>query len=143
MNRERSVSPHAPQVKTLAGQENAVSELVRVVRVSEGDKSVLKAALGALAVLSSDDRNLKKMIAEGHAHHPTAPHLNGEAGITLPIAVSIPRHTLVASRIGSRGMPCCVQSLCSLSSLLERSSKDRDERIIMFVNQLGERLHND
>ena len=57
-----------PQVKTLAGQENAVSELVRIVRVSEADKSVLKAALGSLAVLSSDDRNLKKMMAEGCAH---------------------------------------------------------------------------
>ena len=55
------------QVKTLAGQENAVSELVRVVRVCEADKTVLKAALGALAVLSSDDRNVKKMTAEGYA----------------------------------------------------------------------------
>ena len=54
-------------MKTLAGQENAVSELVRIVRVSEADKTVLKAVLGALAVLSSDDRNLKKMTAEGHA----------------------------------------------------------------------------
>ena len=38
------------------------------MRVSEADKSVLKAALGSLAVLSSDDRNLKKMMAEGCAH---------------------------------------------------------------------------
>ena len=54
---------------------------------------VLKAALGALAVLSSDDRNLKKMQAE------------------------------------------------NLDELLERSSKEKDERIAMFVSQLSERLH--
>ena len=29
----------------------------------------------------------------------------------------------------------------SLSTLLERSSKDKDERIVMFVAQLNERLH--
>jgi len=87
------LAANSDKVKTLAGQENAVSELVRIVRVSEVDKSVLKAALGALAVLSSDDRNLKKMQAE------------------------------------------------NLDELLERSSKEKDERIAMFVSQLSERLH--
>ena len=67
MNILRFPGSCAVQVKTLAGQENVVSELVRIVRVSEADKTVLKAALGALAVLSSDDRNLKKMTAEGSA----------------------------------------------------------------------------
>ena len=32
---------------------------------------------------------------------------------------------------------------CRLSTLLERSSKDKDERITMFVSQLAERLHGD
>ena len=32
---------------------------------------------------------------------------------------------------------------CRLSTLLERSSKDKDERITMFVSQLTERLHGD
>ena len=59
------LAANSDKVKTLAGQENAISELVRIVRASEADKPVLKAALGALAVLSSDDRNLKKMVAEG------------------------------------------------------------------------------
>ena len=72
-----------------------MSELVRIVRVSEFEKPVLKAALGALAVLSSDERNLKKMQAD------------------------------------------------ALDELLERSAKDRDERITMFVSQLTERLHGD
>jgi len=59
------LAANSDKVKTLAGTENAVSELVRIVRVAAADKSVLKAALGALAVLSSDERNLKKMVAEG------------------------------------------------------------------------------
>ena len=87
------LAANSDKVKTLAGQENAVSELVRIVRVSEADKAVVKAALGALAVLSSDDRNLKKMQAEG------------------------------------------------MDELLKRSSKDRDERIALFVRQITERLH--
>ena len=61
------LAANSDKVKTLAGQENAISELARIVRASEADKPVLKAALGALAVLSSDDRNLKKMAAEGLA----------------------------------------------------------------------------
>ena len=89
------LAANSDKVKTLAGQENAVSELVRIVRVSEFEKPVLKAALGALAVLSSDECNLKKMQAD------------------------------------------------ALDELLERSAKDRDERITMFVSQLTERLHGD
>jgi len=87
------LAANSDKVKTLAGQENAVGELVRIVRVSEVDKGVLKAALGALAVLSSEERNLKKMQAE------------------------------------------------DLATLLERSRKEKDERIVMFVSQLEERLH--
>ena len=59
------LAANSDKVKTLAGQEGAISELVGIVRKSAHDKGVLKAALGALAVLSSDDRNCKKMQAEG------------------------------------------------------------------------------
>lgn len=87
------LAANSDKVKTLAGQENAVSELVRIVRVSDMEYAVLKAALGALAVLSSDDRNLKKMQAEG------------------------------------------------MDELLERSSRDKDERVALFVSQITERIH--
>ena len=81
------------QVKEQAGNEDAIRELVNIVRRSESNKGVLKAALGALAVLSSNEKNLKKMQAE------------------------------------------------NLGELLERASKEKDERIVMFVSQLNERLH--
>ena len=89
------LAANSDKVKESAGVEGAVPELVRIVRISESNKALMKAAFGALAVLSSNERNLKKMMQEG------------------------------------------------LDELLERSAKEKDERIIMFVNQLTERLHGD
>jgi len=89
------LAANSDKVKTLAGAEGAVSELVIIVKKAEANKPVLKAALGALAVLSSDERNLKKMIAEG------------------------------------------------LSEQLERSTKEKDDKIATFVSQLQERLHGE
>jgi hypothetical protein len=89
------LAANSEKVKETAGAEGAVAELVGIVRKSEHNQAVLKAALGSLAVLSSNDRNLKRMLAEG------------------------------------------------LDELLERTAKEKDERIVMFVSQLNERLHGD
>ena len=52
--------------KRLVGDEMGVPALVDVLRKAPATSlPVLKAALGALAVLSSDERNLQRMRAEG------------------------------------------------------------------------------
>lgn len=58
------LAANSDKVKALAGQEGAIPELSNIVRKSGPNKAVLKAALGALAVLSSDERNLTKLRAE-------------------------------------------------------------------------------
>ena len=58
------LAANSDQVKETVAQEGTVTELVRIVRKSDLNKHVLKAALGALAVLSSDERNMKKMREE-------------------------------------------------------------------------------
>ena len=49
----------------MSAPKGGVAELVRLVRVSDPNKAVLKAALGTLAVVSSNEKNLKKMLQEG------------------------------------------------------------------------------
>jgi len=92
------LAANSEKVKSLAGTEGAVSQLVAIVRKSEANKGVLKAALGALAVLSSDERNLKNMMAE---------------------------------------------DLDTLLDRVQSMSKEKDERISLFIKQLQERMHGD
>jgi hypothetical protein len=53
------------KVKQRAGQEGAIQELATIVKKSEMHKGVLKAALGALAVLTSDQKNVNTLRQEG------------------------------------------------------------------------------
>ena len=45
-------------------QEGAIPELCNIIRRADSNKPVLKAVLGSLAVLSSDERNLGKLRGE-------------------------------------------------------------------------------
>lgn len=85
------LAANSEKIKNLVGDEAGVVALTDVVKKSEGNKPVLKAALGALAVLSSTEKNLSKMRAE---------HLE-----------------------------------------IDKFLKEKDERIVMFVKQLNERLY--
>lgn len=51
--------------KEKAGVEGAIPELARIVHRSQYNKPTLKAALGALAVLTSDKKNAAKLRGEG------------------------------------------------------------------------------
>lgn len=61
------LAANSDKVKALAGQEGAISELAAILRKSEHNKPTLKAALGALAVLTSDEKNVQKLRQEGIA----------------------------------------------------------------------------
>ncbi len=58
------LAANSDKVKSLAGAEGAIPELTNIIRKADANKQVLKAALGALAVLSSDERNLGKLRGE-------------------------------------------------------------------------------
>lgn len=79
----------------MVGDEGGIVALTDIVKRAEQNKAVLKAALGALAVLSSEERNLSRLRAEG------------------------------------------------LSSDLDKYLKEKDERVVMFVKQLLERLYSE
>jgi len=51
--------------KALAGQEGAIAALASIVKKSDHNKPTLKAALGALAVLTSEQKNVGKLRSEG------------------------------------------------------------------------------
>jgi len=87
------LAANSDKVKVLVNDENGIVALTEVVKRAEQNKAVLKAALGALAVLSSDDRNLAKLRAEGLE--------------------------------------------------LDKYLKEKDERVVMFVKQLLERLYGE
>ena len=59
------LAANSQQVKHLVGDEDGIRALCEIVKQSLTDGAVLKAALGALSVLSSDERNLANMRAEG------------------------------------------------------------------------------
>ena len=66
------LAANSQQVKHLVGDEDGIRALCEIVKQSLTDGAVLKAALGALSVLSSDERNLAHMPAERHAPNCSA-----------------------------------------------------------------------
>ena len=87
------LSANSDKVKVLVGEESGIVALTDIIKRSPENKAVLKATLGALAVLSSEERNLAKLRAEGLE--------------------------------------------------LDKFLKEKDERVVMFVKQLLERLYGE
>ena len=59
------LAANSDKVKNLIGEQMGVRALTAIVKQSANNLPVLKATLGALAVLSSDERNLAYMREEG------------------------------------------------------------------------------
>lgn len=60
------LAANSDKVKASAGQEGAITALASIVRkTQDGNKPALKAALGALAVLTSEQKNIAKLRTEG------------------------------------------------------------------------------
>mmetsp|Transcript_22053 Transcript_22053/g.46701 ORF Transcript_22053/g.46701 Transcript_22053/m.46701 type:complete len:809 (-) Transcript_22053:456-2882(-) len=87
------LAANSEKVKMMVGEQGGIAALSQIIRRSDRNKAVLKACLGALAVLSSDENNLNKLRADDLD--------------------------------------------------LDRFAKDKDERLIMFVKQLLERLYGE
>ena len=59
------LAANSDKVKNLIGEQMGVKALTTIVKQPNCAQTVLKAVLGALAVLSSDDRNMGMMREEG------------------------------------------------------------------------------
>ena len=59
------LAANSDKVKNLIGEQMGVKALTTIVKQPNCSQSVLKAVLGALAVLSSDERNMGMMREEG------------------------------------------------------------------------------
>lgn len=59
------LAANSDKVKNLIGEQMGVKALTAIVKQPNCSQVVLKAVLGALAVLSSDDRNMSMMREEG------------------------------------------------------------------------------
>ena len=59
------LAANSDKVKNLIGEQMGVKALTAIVKQPSCSQVVLKAVLGALAVLSSDDRNMSMMREEG------------------------------------------------------------------------------
>lgn len=88
------LAANSDKVKAMVGDLGGIQALVRIIEQSDRNKAVLKSALGALAVLSSEDNNLTRLRAEG--------------GLDF-----------------------------------EKFTKEKDERLLMFVKQLLDRLYGE